>query len=1022
MEKKLTLIAAITVILVIVTGCVETTPPTGPDLDIGIRSIVTPGAPVTPYPTVGVAGIYDFLNYELSTTATPASWQKGAHQVYAPYTIETSQGVYSWTDLNTWIADKNSQGLGILLGFNSLDYASSTCAGVPAGENCWNDANPRKDLIYLPEYLLDEDDEGIYYIVCPVNNQTAKHRVPKYWNPNYQVWLEGFLDAVVTNMTAGVDHVEIALGNFGENHPSVNTSYENECMQANGLTAALWEDTARKIIDIYVDAFSGTGITLSFQGTNWYDSPETRQKNQEYAASLGVGLQNAKLHPDWEDINNDCSTGCWGFGKSQFDVIIDNLGAAPVAIEAPDLPLNTPTINPTPNNTTPTVAVLNNAEEDYWNLVWALAMHVDFYKARVHDAAYKRMSYDNSYVLSMINEFNTLAGENADTTPYAKVWLRETQWEYWPYCGNFNWYLYSGVGEYPFPDNGYDGGCPVLDPDEIPASDGRPEWVWSLDESYANLCSESKSYDNDCDPRYRYARRTTSTAPYIYFDVDPGYFHGTGATGSVVVTYLNDGTDQLCLDWYNATAQQQTCIVKTNTDVWAEETFNLVNWRVNDPFTSGASIWDFRINDNSDGREIIHSVKVTVSSGTSQTPTATTAPVPSGELEYSPSNAAWHDTYMASGSPDTIFGVNYDVLSINDYGSNEDAAIIEVPVSIPTGATITSANLKYYLKSANVGSGMTVNAYHVLRDVDEGQTTWTDYLSSSAWTTAGAKGSGDIDATAISSLLIENSDVGGYVYFDVADAISGGYMRVKLAPASLTVDKGIQLQAGKFEIAKDPVLEIYYSDPLISPTNTATPTATPTPNMTSTPTATPTATWTPGGPTATPTQTPTPGPSFTPTSVPATPAPGAQQMYINEICANPSVWQDNFPDGNVNAGDRAIELYNANTSLTYTMDDWYLCTNTCIELGGQIAPGQYAVFYQELGEVKLLPGGGAVTLENRSAAPYIVVDTYTYSAQQADNCWMRQYDGNATWVERRLPTLGLRNDYWSLNPTPTPTP
>lgn len=49
------------------------------------------------------------------------------------------------------------------------------------------------------------------------------------------------------------------------------------------------------------------------------------------------------------------------------------------------------------------------------------------------------------------------------------------------------------------------------------------------------------------------------------------------------------------------------------------------------------------------------------------------------------------------------------------------------------------------------------------------------------------------------------------------------------------------------------------------------------------------------------------------------------------------------------------------------------------------------------------------------------VAVFTYSTISADRCFARIPDGSATVREERLPTLGMMNSWWLLNPTPTPT-
>jgi hypothetical protein len=282
------------------------------------------------------AGIYQFFDQR---GTTPSPYQDGAHQVIPWNVLEPTIGNYNWTELNNYVADRASHGLHIGLGFNATDYSRVECAN--AGAQCWTSGG-REDLIRLPSNMLTSGNQNIYYVVCPLDFSQSQYRLPKYWSAQYLTAYENFVNALAAHIIAtpalinNIDWIELPIGVYGELNPGMVESAN--CLQSLGLSQALWENVVTQMVDVWVDAFSGTGIDLSFQGTNFYIDKGNRQRMNDYAASQGLGLQHAKWHPDWDDMNVACAA-CWSEGKGMIDAPLRWENQTFFAIEQPDGPV-----------------------------------------------------------------------------------------------------------------------------------------------------------------------------------------------------------------------------------------------------------------------------------------------------------------------------------------------------------------------------------------------------------------------------------------------------------------------------------------------------------------------------------------------------------------------------------------------------------------------------------------------------------------------------------------------------------
>jgi len=990
-------LAVIALALLTLVACVPT--PEQPDT-FPVRAVITPGAPATPYPRsqVDYGGIYQFFD---ARGSTPSPYQSGSHQVIPWYLLEPTQGNYNWAELDSYVADRAARGMHIGLGFDTTDYSPYDCAAI-GGSQCWTAGN-REDLILLPTDMLDAADRNVTYVVCPLDNTQPKYRLPKYWSAQYLAAYEDFVDTLAAHIDStsalkdNIDWIEVPMGVYGELNPGVPASAA--CLQELGLTQAIWEATVIEMIDMWVDAFANSGIDLSFEGTNYYIDKGNRERMNDYAASQGLGLQHAKWHPDWEDMAVACPS-CWGKGKGMVDAPLRWENRVTFAIEYPDPPLWGAGSRTT----------LNHAEEDYWNMAAFLDLKGDMYKARLYPrGTLARLTTENPHVVRMIETLRDLAGKDEQNAPYAQVWMRETEWSWWPKCNNFDFYIYASTAQEPRVGSS----CPGL---SALTTDGQAVAVYNLDATYApGLCPNDRVYSATCDPRFRYARATAAGQPYIYLDVDPRYRYGTGVNATVSIDYLDVGTDQIKFQWHNGSSVQTQTLTKTNSRQWRTWTLSLVNMDLTNRFTSGATAWDFRLWDGGDGVETIHSVKFQPSNGGSPsvptaTPTATATSAPAATpwpLRLDHGNSTWQDALIWARYPDrvyvnlpnyTLYANSYDSGALPaQYPTTVSSLLIDVDFDLPAGTTVNHATLYLTLTGGFLPYPLTVDIRPVLTAWDA--PTWINRVTTSwvpvPWEMTGAYGESDVGPV-ISQFGVFDSNLQQTTFaLEVTGAVqANGGLVVKLEPwcapsASTGYCEGFAHFAGSTnqDLGIRPYLELDL-------TSNTPPTATPMPPATATPVV--------------PGPTPTPAGSGTPTPYP----PSLRQgLVINEVCSNP-VTTDNVPDG-VISGDSAVELFNS-SSEPLDLSPYRLCVNTtCLWLEGTVQPLGYKVWYQQWDSLGFVEGGtNTVRLYRAGESPLVLVDTLAIQGQTPDHCWAAVTDASPVYVERYPPTLGRGNSWF----------
>lgn len=841
----------------------------------------------------------------------------------------------------------------------------------------------------------------------PARQHYPRHRLPKYWSSQYLSAYEDFVDALAAHIEStpalanNIDWIELPIGVYGELNPGAGQ--DRACLQELGLMQDLWEATVEQLIDIWVDAFAGSGIDLSFQGTNFYLDKGNRQRMNDYAASQGLGLQHAKWHPDWEDMAVACPT-CWALGKGMVDAPLRWENQTMFAIEYPDPPLWGEGGRTT----------LNHAEEDYWNMAAFIDLKGDVYKARLYPrGTLARLTTENPYVMTMVETLRDLAGKDERDAPYAAVWMRETEWNWWPKCNNFDFYLYASTAQEPRVGTS----CPGLG---ALTTDGQAVGVFNLDQTFApGLCPNDRVYSATCDPRYRYARATAPGQPYIYLDVDPRYRYGIGNQARIYVDYLDVGTDMIAVQWHDGASYQTRNIVKTNSRQWKTWMITANVMDLTNRFVSGSTSWDFRVWDTGDGVEYISNVKfMPMNSGTvpataTPTPTATPSPTPAATatpwlLQISARNSSWRDAMIWVNRPTAVYA-NPALLSARvsttdgatvptEYPSTRASLLIDVPFALPPNAVLHRATLylsplTYYSTSSAIWLSLRkLTAPWAFPN-------WNNRITDPApipWATPGAYGPSEVGASFRSVPVDMTILQEPLLALDVTGAVqSGGGLSLKIEPACTPAPGGSYngcegfvsfAGSGNQNLGQRPYLEVDLWS--TAPTATPTPTRTPTP-VSNPPPPTPT----PGGPAAT-----------------ATPYPPSlrQGLVINEVCTNP-VTTDNVPDG-VLEGDAAVELFNSSPT-ALDLSPYRLCVNTtCLWLEGTIQPFGYKVYYERWDGLDFVEGGSnAVKLERAGTSPVTVVDVLTIQSQVADHCWAAVTDASPTYVQKFRPTLGRGN-------------
>lgn len=183
---------------------------------------------------------------------------------------------------------------------------------------------------------------------------------------------------------------------------------------------------------------------------------------------------------------------------------------------------------------------------------------------------------------------------------------------------------------------------------------------------------------------------------------------------------------------------------------------------------------------------------------------------------------------------------------------------------VPAGMEIKAARLTVHLLESR-GTNINVSAYEALRPWVDSEATWQWANQAQKWAVPG--GDGANDRASIPVYTVQNVKVAGEYTFNVKSLVerwlavpSSNHGLFLIGSGSYTTDSYPLASAEHTDVSKRPLLEIWYMEPL------PTPTVTPIPTATTTPTGTPTSVAPASTPTKTATANPTPTATLTPTA------------------------------------------------------------------------------------------------------------------------------------------------------------
>ena len=201
------------------------------------------------------------------------------------------------------------------------------------------------------------------------------------------------------------------------------------------------------------------------------------------------------------------------------------------------------------------------------------------------------------------------------------------------------------------------------------------------------------------------------------------------------------------------------------------------------------------------------------------------------------------DTYLNSYTPNTGYGAS---AALSSKWNADFRPLLRFDLSdIPEGALIRAARLQLYTIYSHDSNPLTLNAFPLLRNWNEAETTWNQVAVATPWATAGASADNADYDSSIHSATTVNATFAPYT-LNLRPV-------VKTWVADPVTNHGIIIRGTAAPSAEYRLASAEYPDPNLRPELTVDylmPTATATPTPTTTPTATPTLTPTP---TATPT-------------------------------------------------------------------------------------------------------------------------------------------------------------------------
>lgn len=710
--------------------------------------------------------------------------------------IEYAAGKYNWSAVDKFISDQAA--LGKLAGLRIVSYNGDCCGGSSV---------PTFHKNTTPKIVL----------TC------SSTEIPRYWDASYKnAWsklVKSF--GARYNGDPRVGWVEISTGIFGETAPSED-KYD-DCLLAAGLSNQAWTDFVNWSTDTYLSAFPTKQLLLQYAPR--YLERKDRKNWTDYAASKGVGLKHNGLKPDANSDAYITDPSSPSYLAGQYDPFTLWGDKVPTAFEGTESSLG-----------------LYDRTSTMWSLYNGLDKHVDWLV--LDDKVSTKAEYQDLLKFAV-----KYLGKTEADTPSAWIAMRETEFDWFPDYGNYEFYLYQRDG--------------------VPG--GKTVAVWNVG-----------------GPEGRYSRRTDQASgnANIYLDLDDDYVYGGQNRATITVTYYDKGTDAWEL-WYDGVSEDSVRagrIVKTDTRTWKKAVFEVNGAEFANGLAGGS---DLRLFSANDGDETIHMVDVVAT------------PSEPKKLTLRAGVDGWSgltDTYISAWSVDKNFGTSEQ----NWLGYPDKMFTLErwdlAPI-IPQNSKVMTATLSLYQtgNTLDYANPLTINAHRLLKRWDQAGATWNKATSSVAWQQPGAMGSQDRDPAPSST--VNANMLTGWVQLNITSLVQQ-WVDDPTANFGLLL-KGITDRNSQWyfagakyaDISRRPSLEISYYEPA-KPKPTSTPTATrtaaPTATSTGTPSRTPSPT--PGTATHTPTATATRAPTETPTQTPtSTPIASVRTLVSRLVGAPPLI-------------------------------------------------------------------------------------------------------------------------------------
>lgn len=388
-----------------------------------------------------------------------------------------------------------------------------------------------------------------------IKQEPADLVLPRYWDREYLAALSDMVSALAARYGADprVAWVEISVGIYGETTPANEATFKWAYAEA-GLTS----ETELPERGIYSWVQTVREIIDIYHNafpskTLFLQYSNNYESVSERAAYVPYAVEKG-IGLKHNGLYPDSIDGATYGGSAigTFNIMFTYSATVPVAWEFQVFPRTEANV--------------------YWAMLNALDKHADL-------VLVQKDAITRTELVPVFDFANTYLGATLETTPDVWVALRETvrpaeRWN--TQHGNFSFYLYQS--------------------DTAPR--GKTVPVWNVTEAREGA----------------FARSTDQATgnPYIFFDVDDRYFQG-GKPISLEVIFLDQGRDSWHVEYDARGAEIKSLdpVEKQGSGQWRSARYTLIDAEMRGDLEG----YDFRIDCEQDGDEVIHLVRLAVLDG-----------------------------------------------------------------------------------------------------------------------------------------------------------------------------------------------------------------------------------------------------------------------------------------------------------------------------------------------------------------------------------------------------------------------